>query len=298
MKEKVAEFFSLLENDTFDRERCHQIIDELDGPTSVVVAEPNFLTTPLREVIERGHYDFAIELLEKPNLDLDVSTIDIAPIIWDLQYLWEQDKEKRYAESDAKLKILRTMIEKGANPNPIVDNDELLWHIRYEINNGSSSDAYHLVAMEHIIDERINAITDYFFSKVQHCSIKSIFASKYNLWFVDERQCFCDHIVLVFEDNEKFLLSSYQKEDDEWDFYAVKSHIDTQSLVERHREIPTNENQFPFLEKMDEDALHYIKFGIDDAVLLIHADDTFDLILGIVSKVEGDWDQIKRKNIF
>ena len=59
MKEKVAEFFSLLENDTFDHERCHQIIDELDGPTSVVVAEPNFLTTPLREVIERGHYDFA-----------------------------------------------------------------------------------------------------------------------------------------------------------------------------------------------------------------------------------------------
>ena len=298
MEKNIELLLDELESDNCNYSLCRELIMKIGGPTSVVIAKHNFLTTPLREVIERGHYDFAIELLEKPNLDLDVSTIDIAPIIWDLQYLWEQDKEKRYAESDAKLKILRTMIEKGANPNPIVDNDELLWHIRYEINNGSSSDAYHLVAMEHIIDERINAITDYFFSKVQHCSIKSIFASKYNLWFVDERQCFCDHIILVFEDGEKFLLSSYQKEDDEWDFYAVKSHIDAQSLVERHSEIPTNENQFPFLEKMDEDALHYIKLGIDDAVLLIHADDTFDLTLGIISKVEGDWDQIKRKNIF
>ena len=112
----VEELIKLLENENCDYDRCRQLIKEIGGCTKIIKVRYEMETTALHEVISMGHYDFALELIAEPGADLDVRTEDESPIIWDLQYLWEEKLEDQWIESEKKLAIMRALIRSGANP--------------------------------------------------------------------------------------------------------------------------------------------------------------------------------------
>ena len=98
MTEQMAELMQLFQSENCDYERCRQLIREIGGCCKVVKGECDLETTPLYDAVNYGHYDFAMELIREPGADLNVAPDGDAPLMWELQYLWEEDEEKRFFE--------------------------------------------------------------------------------------------------------------------------------------------------------------------------------------------------------
>lgn len=283
--------------------KCRELIEEIGGCTQIIEGEFGIQTTPLHEAIDHGHYDFALELIESTsNADWDVHTEDSEALIWELQYLWSETEELQWKESENKLRLIRALIKAGATPNPTEGGEELIWWIRYKVNEGEGNEPqrYHTWQMEHIIEAHALGVTERFFEKIKQQSIRCIMVSDWGFWLMDDNLCNCDHAVFVFDDGVRMALSSYQIGDDEWDFYAVPIKDDlTLDRGKHHIISPSNDSiKFLSLYSMEEvPSSHWLDFSIDDAVLRIHADDP-DIMVGIVSRDFNDYDKMKRKNLF
>ena len=283
--------------------KCRELIVEIGGCTQIIEGEFGIQTTPLHEAIDHGHYDFALELIESTsNADWDVHTEDSEALIWELQYLWSETEELQWIESENKLRLIRALIKAGANPNPTEGGEELIWWIRYKVNEGEGNEPqrYHTWQMEHIIEAHALGATERFFEKIKQQSIRCIMVSDWGFWLMDDNLCNCDHAVFVFDDGVRMALSSYQTGDDEWDFYAVPIKDDLTLDRGKHHIISPSDDSIKFLSlySMEEvPSSHWLDFSIDDAVLRIHADDP-DIMVGIVSCNFNDYDKMKRKNLF
>ncbi len=288
----TIELLSLFSYKFCDYNRCRELIKEIGSVTCIIANEDDFETTPLHAAIDNEHYDFALELINEPSANLDVKTDDQAPIIWDLQYLWVGGEVERHYESIKKGEILREMIKNGANPNPVVDGEPLLNYLRFKI-NADEDDSWHLIRMEHTIDAHANGVTDYFFEKIRQTAIKAIFVSKYNIYYVDKNQCWSDHAIFELCDGEKFLFSSYTADSCNGKFYATNFIFNDLS---RYEKIMPNEGVIMLNEKQMRGS-DYVELLIDDAILLVHAEDN-NIEIGITSKTEGGWDAQKRKHLF
>ena len=283
--------------------KCRELIEEMGGCTQIIEGEFGIQTTPLHEAIDHGHYDFALELIESTsNADWDVHTEDSEALIWELQYLWSETEELQWKESENKLRLIRALIKAGANPNPAEGGEELIWWIRYKVNEGEGNEPqrYHTWQMEHIIEAHARGATERFFEKIKQQAIRCIMVSDWGFCPMDDNLCNCDQAVFVFDDGVRMALSSYQTGDDEWDFYAVPIKEDLTLDRGNHHIISPSDDSIKFLSlySMEEvPSSHWLDFSIDDAVLRIHADDP-DIMVGIVSRDFNDYDKMKRKNLF
>ena len=299
----MKNLLELFKDENCNYGKCRELIVEIGGCTQIIEGEFGIQTTPLHEAIEHGHYDFALELIESTsNADWDVHTEDSEALIWELQYLWSETEELQWIESENKLRLIRALIKAGANPNPTEGGEELIWWIRYKVNEGEGSEPqrYHTWQMEHIIEAHALGATERFFEKIKQQSIRCIMVSDWGFWLMDDNLCNCDHAVFVFDDGVRMALSSYQTGDDEWDFYAVPIKDDLTLDRGKHHIISPSDDSIKFLSLYsmeDVPSSHWLDLSIDDAVLRIHADDP-DIMVGIVSRNFNDYDKMKRKNLF
>lgn len=302
----VEELIKLLENENCDYDRCRQLIKEIGGCTKIIKVRYEMETTALHEVISMGHYDFALELIADPGADLGVRTEDESPIIWDLQYLWEEKLEDQWIESEKKLAIMRALIRSGANPNPKADNgEELLYWIRYKEGEreGTEAERYHLWEIEHIIDAHANGATERFWDKLKNKAVHSILLPSWGFYLMDDDLCDCDHAIFVFEDGERMALSSYQVGEDEGDFYAVPLQKGQTLDHDEHRIILPREGEIRFLKRYNDEfspSSHWLDLTIDDALLRFHADSP-GIMVGVVNRedeVQKEYEQRVRKCLF
>ena len=295
MEDNVRELLSLLSYKKCDYNRCRELIKEIGGATVIILGEDDFQTTPLHETLANEHYDFALELINEPNANLDVGTYDLDPIIWELQYLWTGTKEKQFDESAVKLKLLRSMIKNGANPNPVVERETLLNYLRFKINE-EEDETFHLIRMEHIIDAHANGNNAYFFEKIYKTAIKTVYVSKYGFYYADDNLCWSEHTVFEFCDGERIYFASYETDDNNGKFYAVRIPQDMSINFEHYEKITASTGSItPNGSQTRKDGC--IELCIDDAILLLTADDN-DIEVGITSKIEGAWETQKRKALF
>ena len=266
MTEAAAKLIQLFESEHCDYDRCRALIREIGGCTKII-PDDNFKTTPLHEAVSGGHYDFAMELIREPGADLNVAFDWCGPLMWELQYLNEESKEKRCLESKQKLRLARALIEAGADPNPVVEGEELMYYVRFKVGEreGDGTDQWHNYQLEHIVEAHAYGQTEHFFEKVRTMPIENIWVSDWGFWLFDDDVCDADHAIFVFEDGERYLLSSYQTGEDEWDFYAVSVEKDIRLNPEKHHEILPQSGKIAFLGKEGED----LALSIDDAALLI-----------------------------
>ena len=294
----VERLLELLNSDSCDYDICRQIIAKIGGCTKIIEGKFGVKTTPLHEAIECGHYDFALELINEPGTNLDVDPDGGGTLIWELQYLYAESQEERKLESEYKLKLIRALIGTGANPNPKGDNEELLWWIRYKLNDGDGD--HHIWQMEHIIEAHAHGKTDHFFEKLNKMAVSQILLSDYGFWLIDDNLCDCDRAIFVFEDGVRMALSSYQVGDDEWNFYAVSVSEDvTLDPDMYHTVIPNygfDKIQFSHCQK-ENNLSCWLDLTIDDAVLRIHAEDPY-ITVGIVGLDENDYSYRNRKKLF
>lgn len=297
--EEARELLKLFKNKNCDYNRCRDLIKEIGGCTQIV--EDGYKTTPLHESITWGHYDFALELIGEPGADLDVDPGGWGTVMWELQYFDTESEEEQLIESENKLRLMRALINAGANPNPKGDEnrEELLYWIRYELNESGGN--HHLWQMEHIIEAHAYGETERFLTKLSEQGINRIMLSDWGYRLMDDDLCDCDHAVFVFGDGERMALSSYQVGDDEWDFYAVPVREDiTLDPAKHHTIVADNNDSIKFLSwYVDENCptSHWLDLTIDDAVLRIHADKP-NITVGIVCRDFNDCEKMKRKNLF
>ena len=294
----IERLLELLNSDCCDYDICRQIIAKIGGATQIIEGKFGLKTTPLHEVIECGHYDFAMELINEPGANLDVDPDGWGTLIWELQYLDAETQEERDLESEYKLKLIRALIGAGANPNPKGDNEELIWWIRFKLNDEDGD--HHLWQMEHIIEAHTYGKTEQFFNKLKETAVCQILISNYGFWLLDDNLCWSDRAVFVFDDGERMALSSYQVGDDEWNFYAVSVRENIMLDPDKYHIIMPKDgfSKILFSEYQEENNLScWLDLIIDDAVLRFHAADP-NIEVGIVGVEEGDYTYRKRKNLF
>lgn len=301
MDDKIKEFIELIKGESCDYNRCRELIVEIGGSTTTIKASYNYITTPIHELIGYAHLDFALELIREPGFDPNVCTEDEPPIIWSLQYLESEDDEKQWEESERKLRIMRTLISLGADPNPVVDEEELLYYIRYKIAEASETypNHFHLLYMEHIIDAITNGKTECFYKILEQQLIKYVMVAKSGFRLVDDNCCDTEYLIFIFENGERYALSGYQIGDDEWDFYAapVRKEI---TLSEKHYKLiyPTeNYIRFNAYEKTKWGTVRF-RFEIDDASLLVYNDDNGVTVVVTDIDPEVADETRKRKELF
>lgn len=300
----AKELFALFENEKCDYAKCRELIREIGGCTVIVEDKYGLKTTPLHEAVSGGHYDLAHELLQEEGADLDVDPEGWGPLIWDLQYLNAETEEGQWAESEQKLRLMRALIRAGANPNPLGDDggeDFVNW-IRFKV--GEWDETYpeniHIWQIEHMIEAHTYGETERFLQKLKEQTISRILLSGWGFRSVDERLCDCDHAIVVFDDGERMMLSAYQVEDDEWDFYAVPLRdgltLDTgkyHTILPRHGFIRLlslySDEDFP--------TSHWLDLSIDDAILRIHADEP-NITVAIGCRDDEDYETLTRKTLF
>ena len=165
----TTELLSALGKELCDYEQCRQLIRELGGSTVTIMGHHGLETTPLHEVINYGHYDFALELIREKDIDANVLTFWQTPLIWDLQYLDEETTEARWEESKNKLRILRALIRAGADPNPVCEGETFRHYVGYAANNGEGDypQHWHYWTIEHIVEAYAEAETDRFLHKLK-----------------------------------------------------------------------------------------------------------------------------------
>ncbi len=299
----VEKLLKHLESDFCDYDMCRRIIAEIGGYTQIINDENGLKTTPLHEVISYGHYDFALELINEPCVNLYVEPNGSGPIMWDLQYLDSETEEEQWKESENKLRLIRALINSGANPNPIGDSQEsLLSWIRHKIgeNEGTAPKRNHYWQMEHIIDAHTYGDMNSFLNKLNEKKIDHIMLSKWGFWLIDDNLCNCDHAIVIFEDGDMMLLSSNMIGDDEWNFYATSLNDNFQYESANYNKIVANTDTMKFLSLYSDEEcpnLHWLDVVIDDAVLRIRADDP-NITVGIVGIDENDHSNRKRKKLF
>ena len=299
----AKELFALFENENCDYAKCHELIRGIGGCTVIVEDKHGLKTTPLHEAVSGGHYDLAHELIREEGADLDVDPEGWGSLIWDLQYLNAETEEGQWAESEQKLRLIRALIRAGANPNPVGDSGEDFLHwIRFKVGEweGTHPENYHLWQIEHMIEAHTYGETERFLQKLKEQAVSRVLLSDVGYWLMDDNLCDCDHAVLIFEDGERMMLSAYQVEDNEWDFYAVPLRGDLTFDVAQYHEIMPTYGSIRFLSLYSDDVcpnLHYLDLSIDDAILCIHADEP-KLMVGIVARDDEDFEQLQRKTLF
>lgn len=297
--DSVKDLLELFQGDCCNYDTCRQLIAKIGGCTQIIEGKYGSKSTPLHEAIEYGHYDFSLELIKEPGADLEIEPNNDGPIIWDLQYLWAEAEEEQWKESENKLRIIRALIEAGANPNPKGDSEEeLLSWIRYKIgeNEGTAPEKNHLWQMEHIIDAHANGDINSFKNRLNNKAIDYIMLSKWGFYLIDYDLCVCDHAVFVFENGDKMLLSSYMVGDEEWDFYAT--HFDDNPI--KYEVVKANSGNMKLYALYNDEnypTTHLLDIVIDDAILRIRAEDP-NIIVGIVGLAENDYHYRKRKTLF
>ena len=224
-------------------------------------------------------------------------------MIWDLQYLNAETEEGQWAESEQKLRLIRALIRAGANPNPVGDSGEdfLRW-IRFKVGEweGTHPENYHIWQIEHMIEAHTYGETERFLQKLKEQAVSRVLPSDVGYWLMDDNWCECDHSIVVFEDGERMMLSAYQVEDNEWDFYAVPLRDDLTFDIAQYHEIMPTYGSIRFRSLYSDDVcpnLHYLDLSIDDAILCIHADEP-KLMVGIVARDDEDFEQLQRKTLF
>lgn len=153
MSNLVKRFLELLKEKPCNNDKCRDLIKEI-GVTNTITDNLGFKTTPLHLVVESNNCELAMELICEPEVDLNISTEDTAPIVWDLQYLCCENDDA-ISVSEKRLKLLRKIIELGADSNPVVDGEDLISYIRFKLSNNEETlnDYNHLKQMERIITE-------------------------------------------------------------------------------------------------------------------------------------------------
>ena len=297
----VERLLELLNSDCCDYDMCRQMIAEIGGCTQIIEDKYGVKTTPLHEAIECGHYAFALELIKEPSANLDVEPCGSGPIMWDLQYLWSDTDEEQRRESESKLRLMRALISAGANPNPKVESEELLYYIRHKISESEViyPEKIHLWQMEHIIEAHTYDNMERFVKKMNEQEIDYIMLSNWGFSLIDDNMCDCDHAIVVFKDGERMSLSSYMVGDDEWDFYSVSIKNEQEYGTKYHIITPQTE-AIKFLSLYSDEFCsnsHWLDLSIDDAILRIHADAP-NITVGIVGLVENDYHYRKRKKLF
>ena len=299
----AKELFALFENENCDYAKCRELIREIGGCTVIAEDKHGLKTTSLHEAVSSGQYDFAHELIGEDGADLDVDPDGSGTVLWDLQYLYSETEEEQWAESEQKLRLIRALIRAGANPNPVGDSGEDFLHwIRFKVGKweGTYPENYHLWQIEHMIEAHTYGETERFLQKLKEQAVSRVLPSDVGYWLMDDNLCDCDHAVLIFEDGERMMLSAYQVEDNEWDFYAVPLRDDLTFDVAQYHEIMPTYGSIRFRSLYSDDVcpnLHYLDLSIDDAILRIHADEP-NLMVGIVGCDDEDFEQLQRKTLF
>lgn len=272
------------ESDNCDFSVCREMISEIGGPSEIINGKFKQPTTPIHEAVEYGYYDFAAELAAYEGANLDLQTPDIIPLVWELQFLHSEGRKERFRESEGRLRVLRALIRAGANPNPLC-GENLLPYISFKIDDGEEDypSMQHLWEMEHIIEAHAYGETERFFKKLEESAITSIAVSDHGFWLMDDNLCETDHAIFVFDDGEKMLLSSYQKDDDEWDFYARAISDEMFARQAYSRTILANEGNIRLLSLYahpEDPTSHTLDLYIDDAILRFHADEP-NIMIGV-----------------
>lgn len=298
--DEAIELLKLFESENCDYDKCRDLISKIGGCTQIIEGSFGIKTTPLHEAIAGGHYDFALELIEKGGADFDVDPDGWGTVMWGLQYLDAENEEEQEIESEYKLRLMRALVKAGAAPNPKGDGngEELMYWIRYKLNEGEGN--VHLWQMEHFIEAHAYGETERFFEKLKEGAVSSIMVSDWGFLLIDERQCDCDHLIFVFDDGERISLSSYQVEDDEWDFYAVPVREDIALDPAKHHYIIPAFDSIKYMSLYTDDDLpssHWLDLYIDDAILRIHPDQQ-TMMVGVVGFDLEDHKYRKRKHLF
>ena len=299
----VKELFSLFAQENCDYDRCRQLIREIGSCTRLVEDKHGLKTTPLHEAVDYRHYDFALELIGEAQADLDVDPDGWGPVLWGLQYLDSETEEEQWAESEHKLRLMRALIRAGANPNPVGDSDEDFVHwIRFKVGEweGTYPENFHLWQIEHMIEAHTLGETERFFAKLSEQSIRQVLLSDWGFRLLDDNLCDSDYAVFLFEDGERMMLSSYQTDDDEWNFYAVPLDEDQTLDKAKHHEILPLQGMIR-LESRYSDTVcptsHWLDLSIDDAILHIHADEP-NITVAIGCRDEDDYESLRRTKLF
>ena len=302
--EKAEELLKLFENKNCDYDKCRGLIKDIGGGTEIIEDSFGLKTTPLHEAINYRHYDFALELISEPGANLNVNPNGWGPVIWELQYFDTETEKEQWAESETKLRLMRALIHAGANPNPKGDEDgeEFIQWIRYKVGegDGNAPEQHHLWQMEHIIEAHAYGETERFFKKLKKQAVHRIMLDDWGLSLIDDNLCDCDHAIFIFEDGERMALSSYQVDDDEWNFYAVSLRDDWILDFSKYHSILPDSDFIKFISlysDQDFPTSHSLDLSIDDAVLRIHADEP-NITVGIVGPNFDDYEQRNRKSLF
>ena len=301
MDQRMKELSELFRDGNCDYGKCRELVRKMGGCTRVANGEFGLETTPLYEAIDHGHYDFALELIEDCEDDLNLHPDDRESLIWELQYLGSESEELQWIESENKLRLIRALIKAGVDPDPTEGGENLIRWIRHKINEGDETEPqrYHLWQMEHIIEAHTSGVTERFFEKIGNGSVSSVMVSTVGFWLIDDNLCDCDHAVLVFDDGERFALSSYQAADDEWDFYAVTLRESVALDCNKYHRIAPDGDLIKFLSLYNDveiSSSHWLDLSIDDAILRIHADEG-NITIGVVGYEDDDEDR-RRRTLF
>ena len=299
----AKELFALFENENCDYAKCRELIRGIGGCTVIVEDKYGLKTTPLHEAVSGGHYDLAHELIQEEGADLDVDPEGWGTVLWNLQYLYTETEEEQWAESEQKLRLIRALIRAGANPNPVGDSGEDFLHwIRFKVGEweGTHPENYHIWQIEHMIEAHTYGETERFLQKLKEQTISRILLSGWGFRSVDERLCDCDHAIVVFDDGERMMLSAYQVEDDEWDFYTVPLRDGLTLDAGKYHTILPRHGFIRLLSLYSDEGFptsHWLDLAIDDAILRIHADEP-NITVGIVARDDEDFEQLQRKTLF
>ena len=299
----AKELFALFENENCDYAKCRELIRGIGGCTVIVEDKYGLKTTPLHEAVLGGHYDLAHELIQEEGADLDVDPEGWGTVLWNLQYLYTETEEEQWAESEQKLRLIRALIRAGANPNPVGDSGEDFLHwIRFKVGEweGTHPENYHIWQIEHMIEAHTYGETERFLQKLKEQTISRILLSGWGFRSVDERLCDCDHAIVVFDDGERMMLSAYQVEDDEWDFYTVPLRDGLTLDAGKYHTILPRHGFIRLLSLYSDEGFptsHWLDLAIDDAILRIHADEP-NITVGIVARDDEDFEQLQRKTLF
>ena len=301
MDGNVEKLISLLESDNCDYSECRRLIQEIGGTTKVICdgAGRTGMTTPLHEVVDLEHYEFALELIAETDGGLDVSTEDVPPLLADLRFLWSDGEERCREESRNKLRLVRALINKGANPNPSWEGDYLLDDIRYGISEGWAvqTDYFHYIQMEHIIEARLYGNTEVFFERLLENKVKCVMLSRIDLCPIDDNLADADYAIFILDNGERWHLSSYQTDDDKWEFFAYLINEDIRLSPEAHRTVEAWEGFMKFVHCESDFGSPTLDFSIDDALLRVTVEE-MGLILGIVYRIEGAEEPPTRRKLF
>lgn len=299
----AKELFALFENENCDYAKCRELIRGIGGCTVIVEDKHGLKTTSLHEAVSGGQYDFAHELIGEDGADLDVDPDGSGTVLWDLQYLYSETEEEQWAESEQKLRLMRALIRAGANPNPVGDSGEDFLHwIRFKVGewDGTYPENIHIWQIEHMIEAHTYGETERFWQKLKERTVSRILLSDWGFRPGDERLCDCDHAIVVFDDGERMMLSAYQVEDDEWDFYAVPLRDDLTLDAGKYHTILPHHSSIRLLSLYSDEGFptsHWLDLSIDDAILRIHADEP-NITVGVVGGDDEDFEQLQRKTLF